>query len=262
MSYNGYKRNTFIQLLAVIKLKRMNLFDHLNVLVFACLYPVYVFFTYRTIKKDLIENKPGIRIKDYKETIFWLWLLCIITIVIWISNDRLFSVLKIDFSYSFVLLITIVLFVITPFLFLLLFRKIRDDDKQRKSIKEKLDSVDASEFLPRSKNEFKWFVFLSITAGICEEFLFRGFLIWYIETQSNIIFAVVISSILFGAAHSYQGVKGFLRSGIMGFILALILLWTNSLIIPIFIHIAGDVYNGIVGWLGYGDFKKSLNKTD
>ena len=64
--------------------KYMNLIDHLNVLVFACLYPIYVFFSYRKTKNDLVENKPGVRISDYKETIFWLWLLCIITIVIWV----------------------------------------------------------------------------------------------------------------------------------------------------------------------------------
>ncbi len=241
----------------------MNLFDHLNVLVFTCLYPIYVFFAYRKVKNDLIENKPGIRIGDYKETIFWLWLLCIITIVIWISNDRLLNVLRLDFSFSWVVLISILLFVITPFLFLLLFRSIRNDDKQRESIKEKFDSVDANEFLPRSKKEFKWFVFLSITAGICEELLFRGFLIWYFETLGNTLLAIVISSILFGAAHSYQGVKGFFRSGFFGLILALILIWTDSLLIPIYLHIAGDVYNGIVGWLGYGDFEKeNLNKID
>lgn len=234
----------------------MNFFDHINVLVFTVLYPVWGIFTYRKIKNDLIENKPGIRIAEYKEAIFWLWLLCIITIVIWISNDRLFHVLRLDFSFSWVVLISILLFVITPFLFLLLFRKIRNDDKQRESIKEKFGSVDGNELLPRSKKEFKWFVFASITAGICEELLYRGFLIWYVETLSNTLLAIVISSILFGAAHLYQGVKGFIRGGISGFILALILLWTDTLIIPIFIHIAVDIYGGIIGWLGFGDFKK------
>jgi membrane protease YdiL (CAAX protease family) len=234
----------------------MNLFDHLNVLLFTCLYPVYGFFTYRKIKNDLIENKPGIRIGEYKEAIFWLWLLCIITIVIWISNDRLFNALRLDFSFSWVVLISIPLFVITTFLLLLLFRKIRKDDKQRESIKEKLDSMDANELLPRSKKEFKWFVFVAITAGICEELLFRGFLIWYFETLSNTLLAIVISSILFGAAHLYQGVKGFIRGGISGFIIALILILTDTLLIPIFIHIAVDIYGGMVGWLGYGDFKK------
>ena len=240
----------------------MNLIDHLNVLVFTCLYPIYVFFTYRKAKKDLIENKPGIRLSDYKETIFWLWLLCVITIIIWISNDRMFNVLRLDFSFSWVVLISILLFFITPFLFVLLFRSIRNNDEKRESIKEKLNSVSANEFLPRSKKEFKWFVFLSITAGICEELLFRGFLIWYFETLTNTFLAIIFSSILFGAAHSYQGVKGFIRSGFLGLILALILIWTDSLLIPIFIHIAGDIYSGIIGWLGYGEFMKpKVKKT-
>jgi hypothetical protein len=240
----------------------MNLIDHLNVLVFTCLYPIYVFFTYRKAKKGLIENKPGIRLSDYKETIFWLWLLCVITIIIWISNDRMFNVLRLDFSFSWVVLISILLFFITPFLFVLLFRSIRNNDEKRESIKEKLNSVSANEFLPRSKKEFKWFVFLSITAGICEELLFRGFLIWYFETLTNTFLAIILSSILFGAAHSYQGVKGFIRSGFLGLILALILIWTDSLLIPIFIHIAGDIYSGIIGWLGYGEFMKpKVKKT-
>ena len=240
----------------------MNLIDHLNVLVFTCLYPIYVFFTYRKAKKDLIENKPGIRLSDYKETIFWLWLLCVITIIIWISNDRMFNVLRLDFSFSWVVLISILLFFITPFLFVLLFRSIRNNDEKRESIKEKLNSVSANEFLPRSKKEFKWFVFLSITAGICEELLFRGFLIWYFETLTNTFLAIILSSILFGAAHSYQGVKGFIRSGFLGLMLALILIWTDSLLIPIFIHIAGDIYSGIIGWLGYGEFMKpKVKKT-
>ena len=240
----------------------MNLIDHLNVLIFTCLYPIYVFFTYRKAKKDLIENKPGIRIADYKETIFWLWLLCLITITIWIFNDRMFNVLRLDFSFSWVVLISILLFFITPFLFVFLFRSIRNNDEKRESVKEKLNSVSANEFLPRTKKEFKWYVFLSISAGICEELLFRGFLIWYFETLTNIFLAIILSSILFGAAHSYQGFKGFIRSGFMGLLLALIVIWTDSLLIPIFIHIAGDIYGGIIGWLGYGEFMKpKVKKT-
>ena len=137
-----------------------------------------------------------------------------------------------------------------------MFRKIKNDDSQREAIKEKLDSVAANEILPGSKKEFIWFVLLSITAGICEEILFRGYLIWYLETLSSTPVAIIVSSIFFGAAHSYQGMKGVLRSGIFGLILALILVWTDSLVILIFLHIAGDVYNGVIGWLAYGDFEK------
>jgi len=239
----------------------MNLIDHLNVLVFTCLYPIYVFFSYRKVKNDLVENKPGVRLSDYKETIFWLWLLCVITIVIWVFNQRLFTLLRLDFSYSWTMLITVLLFLITPVLLLSLFRSTRENNKKRASIKEKLESTAANEFLPRTKKEFQWFVLLSITAGICEELLFRGFLIWYFESLTNTILAVALSSILFGLAHSYQGIVGVLRSGLMGIILALILVWTDSLLIPIFLHIAGDVYNGVIGWLGYGEFKNPKLKN-
>lgn len=235
----------------------MNIFDHINVILFTVLYPAYVFYTYPKIKADLIDNKPGRRVRDYKETIFWLWLLCIITIVVWLLNGRSFNVLNLDFSLSLVSSISLLLFIITPFLFFMLFRSIRNNGEQRRSIKEKFDDVAAGEFLPRTKHEFQWFVFLSITAGICEELLFRGFLIWYLEPLGGSLFAVVLSSVLFGLAHSYQGGKGIVRTGLMGLVLGLILLWTDSLLILIFLHIAGDVYNGIVGWLGYGEFEEA-----
>jgi membrane protease YdiL (CAAX protease family) len=157
--------------------------------------------------------------------------------------------------------ITVLLFLITPVLLLFFFRSTRENNKKRVTIKKKLESVAANEFLPRTKKEFQWFILLSITAGICEELLFRGFLIWYFESLTNTLLAVVLSSILFGLAHSYQGVTGILRSGLMGLILALILVWTDSLLILIFLHIAGDVYNGVIGWLGYGEFKNPKLKN-
>ena len=36
-----------------------------------------------------------------------------------------------------------------------------------------------SYFLPGTWTERRWWVFVSITAGVCEEILFRGFVTWY-----------------------------------------------------------------------------------
>lgn len=76
----------------------MTLFDHFVVLTFAVLYPAYAFFTYRTVKKDLIANKPGARTRDYKETIVWLWSLSVIAMGVWIYNDRLLADIGLGFS--------------------------------------------------------------------------------------------------------------------------------------------------------------------
>jgi membrane protease YdiL (CAAX protease family) len=68
---------------------------------------------------------------------------------------------------------------------------------------------------------------LWIGAGVCEEIIFRGFLIGRIEaafggaSRASTIAAVVLSSVVFGAAHAYQGPTGMLITGTLGLIFAI-----------------------------------------
>jgi CAAX protease family protein len=78
-------------------------------------------------------------------------------------------------------------------------------------------------------------------AALCEEIVFRGFLIGRLETafggasRAATGVAVVLSSVLFAFAHAYQGPTGILITGILGFVFAVIYvasgrnLWTNIL---------------------------------
>ena len=63
--------------------------------------------------------------------------------------------------------------------------------------------------------------------------------------------AVVLSAVLFGMAHSYQGWNGGLRAGVVGLIFALSYVLTGSLWIPILLHIVVDIHSGLVGWLAF-----------
>ena len=56
---------------------------------------------------------------------------------------------------------------------------IENDAEQRSAMNSKLEESSASVYLPRTKKDSVWFIVLSISAGICEELLFRGYLIWY-----------------------------------------------------------------------------------
>jgi membrane protease YdiL (CAAX protease family) len=136
------------------------------------------------------------------------------------------------------------------------YRTIRNDLKQRQSLRDKLNNVDASEYLPRTEQEVRWFILVSISAGICEELLFRGFLIWYFKVFSVTALAVVCSSVLFGILHSYQGWKGGLRTGVVGLVLALSYVLTGSLWIPILLHIVVDIHSGMLGWLAFEENKQ------
>ena len=79
---------------------------------------------------------------------------------------------------------------------------------------------------------------------------------WYFNVFSVTALAVVLSSILFGMAHSYQGWKGGLRAGVVGLILALSYLLLGSLWIPILLHIVGDIHSGMLGWLAFKEDKQ------
>src|SRR5258708_6187742 len=61
--------------------------------------------------------------------------------------------------------------------------------------------------LPRTPKERTIWVFLSLTAGFCEELLYRGFMPAYlvhIFPGVNLIFAILIAAVLFGMGHVYQ----------------------------------------------------------
>lgn len=63
-----------------------------------------------------------------------------------------------------------------------------------------------------------------IVGGISEELIFRGFLlkriITYIPGEFGVVFAIILTSALFGFLHDYQGPAGQLQTGIIGAILA------------------------------------------
>ncbi|MBV8630170.1 MAG: CPBP family intramembrane metalloprotease [Silvibacterium sp.] len=60
---------------------------------------------------------------------------------------------------------------------------------------------------PKNAAEFALWVALCITAGIVEEFLFRGyFLQQFASIKRRLWIGVFASSLLFGAAHGYEGV--------------------------------------------------------
>ncbi|MGC1382317.1 MAG: CPBP family intramembrane glutamic endopeptidase, partial [Candidatus Acidiferrales bacterium] len=93
--------------------------------------------------------------------------------------------------------------------------------------------------LPVTHEERVWFFFVSLSAGICEEILYRGFLIHYwmgSPTQLSVAMAMLVSSLIFGIGHIYQGVRGAIGSTVLGFIFALLFVMTGNLALPMFLH--------------------------
>jgi len=106
--------------------------------------------------------------------------------------------------------------------------------------------------LPRTASEKRWFVMLSLSAGIGEELAYRAFLIPAIALVTGSLWvAAAIASLAFGAIHSYQGMTGALRAGALGFLLAVPFVITGSVVPSMVAHAAYDLIAGIflADWL-------------
>jgi len=98
--------------------------------------------------------------------------------------------------------------------------------------------------LPSSHEERRWWWLVCITAGVCEEIVYRGFLLHYLHTlpfHFSLTWALVMASVIFGIGHLYQGIGGAISTVVIGFVLGMIFLVTGSLLLPMILHAILDL---------------------
>ena len=98
--------------------------------------------------------------------------------------------------------------------------------------------------LPRSAGERRLFTLVGVTAGVCEEWLYRGFFLAVVAALAGglpIGLLVVVAAVAFGLAHAYQGPVGILTTGLLGGVMAALYLQTGSLLLPVLLHAAIDL---------------------
>jgi uncharacterized protein len=110
-------------------------------------------------------------------------------------------------------------------------------------IREKLDQRTAM-LLPDSSTERHWFAAVCVGGGIFEELAYRGFLFYYltllVPSISNFEKAIV-TSLLFGVGHIYQGWKGIVSTGVAGLVMASLYILGGNLLGPVVAHILANM---------------------
>jgi uncharacterized protein len=102
--------------------------------------------------------------------------------------------------------------------------------------------------VPQTALEKLVYVGVSLTAGICEEFVFRGFLLGALRVSTgSALFATLLSAGAFGIAHAHQDAAGALRATLLALVLSVPVLVTGSLYPGIAAHAIVDIAGGL--WL-------------
>ena len=101
--------------------------------------------------------------------------------------------------------------------------------------------------LPQTALEWTVFFLYTLTAGICEETIFRG----YLQRQftgwtGNAAAGIVLQGILFGAAHAYQGPSQMILIAFDGCMFGSLAYWRKSLRPGMLAHFIQDSVGGII----------------
>lgn len=110
-------------------------------------------------------------------------------------------------------------------------------------------------FMPENKKEVNLFYVVAISAAVAEEIVFRGFFVYYFTTWFSgnpwaPWIAIGIPSLIFALSHYYQGWKAMAKIALLSLIFGWLLVYTQSLLIPVVLHFAVDVAGGYLSlWL-------------
>jgi membrane protease YdiL (CAAX protease family) len=104
--------------------------------------------------------------------------------------------------------------------------------------------------LPHGAAEITLWVALSVTAGICEEAIFRGYLQQqFIALTTNAPAGILLSAAVFGAAHAYQGFRMVILIGLYGAMFSILAYWRGTVRPGMIAHAFQDTVSGVVSAL-------------
>jgi len=123
--------------------------------------------------------------------------------------------------------------------------RVGDKDKQRA-----LDMLAAepgiAAITPVARRDWPWWVALSLTAGITEEIIYRGYLMHLASGYMGLWAAAGASWLLFVVAHAYQNVRGLIGVAAMGALLTICAVLAESIWPSIILHAVVDLCSGYI----------------
>jgi CAAX protease family protein len=191
------------------------------------------------------------RVRTYQRTIALQWAFSIPVAIVWASAGRSWSALGMVLpSSGWRLAATMGVVVAAICLGVIQIRGVRRiaaSAETRARYRARFGST--ASMLPHSDVEYRWFAALSTTGGICEEFLFRGYLMWVLNAYMSLPVAIAISAGLFTVGHLYQGGRRAVRAGGIGAGMNVIV-WACGCLFPaMFIHALLNVTTGSVAYV-------------
>lgn len=204
------------------------------------IYPTYFVLTYKKTNNS-IKRDDKFRLIDYQQTISIFWGLTVLILI----NFFMTQLPQLNLYPNFTI-ISIVLLVLVLAFSIIQYKSSNITSDNFATVKDKMKDIYL--YLPKTRREFNWFIILSISAGICEEIIFRLFLFEFLKENANLFIAFVLTNIIFAITHIGSGKQNIISSFILGLLFSAIYYFTENIWIAVLFHIAIDINGGILGY--------------
>jgi membrane protease YdiL (CAAX protease family) len=226
--------------------------DLIYVAAFAFVGPFLDYATFWQAQRRLSQSDPAwARQWTWKTAIGHGWLLVGLGAAIWIAQGRSWASFGFVVPEGWRLWTAIAVVLLAAAYYVLGALTVAGNSETRAKVRQQCEPLSA--VLPQSRSELTWFAGVSLTAGFCEEFLFRGYFIWALAPWLGWWGAAALSLGIFALGHVYQGWNGVLRTAIFGAGFTILVAVFDSLWPAIALHVMVDLSGGVMAWLALRD---------
>lgn len=221
----------------------LTFWDHLFVLLVFVAYPTYARLSFKKSIKQVVAGGEAARVTAYQGVIATWFAFAICVLMLWDFLDRDWAAIGFRWGELDRNLIALAVAAAVTALFVVPLRKSANDPNYDVDA-FKGQFGDFFAFMPTTNREVGWFKAVSLNAGLQEELIYRGFLIWYLTQFVSLPWAAVLSAIAFTLAHAYQGLKQLPGILFVAVVCVGLYVYTGSLLVPVIFHVLLDALQG------------------
>ena len=212
---------------------------------FVVVYPLYCAWDIRRNRGLTGRRAAAWRLAAYREILVVQWLVSGAVLAWWLAGGGPLAELGLGWQ-GWRSSLAMLLAAVAAGLLVLHTRALLRDPEQLRQAREQFG--DAEMLMPRDRRERRWFDLVSLTAGFCEELLYRGLLIFWLTPLLGLWGAAFLSTLVFGFGHLYQGsLAGFVRTFMVGAVMVGLVLLGGSIWPAVVLHAVIDLAAGRMG---------------
>ena len=221
----------------------LNGFDHFLFFVICIVLPGMSLLSARS---EVAGIKPLLPAKKhiYFSNGLMLWIGALLVLTNWNISDKGWTLLGIQYPYIDNVVNGMIGVLVFIYAVDTIYNIINADKKEE-------ESGVMEQILPENWGEYLPFIFLAVSAGICEEVVYRGFLVnYFLQITSSTGYAyflsLILPSIFFAVGHIYQGWVNVVKIFSLSLLFCGIFLFSKSLLLVIVIHVLVDLISGAI----------------